>query len=167
LWMVKLYICFANFITMGLTFKLASESDCDYLTDTAKKAKQHWGYSDELIEMWHDDLAIIPAKFVDCKIVKAYSEDEFIGFYVLKNKGEYSELDGLWIAPEFHGKGYGRDVMHHVQCEASKSGYKYIELYSDPNVNVFYEKTGGIFKGTKESAIKGRYLNIYHFNVMF
>jgi len=151
---------------MNLTFKIANESDCNLLTDTAKKSKKHWGYSDELIEQWHDDLAVVPESFLNRKIYKSYSGDDFIGFYVILDKGEYCELDGLWILPDHHGKGFGREMMAHAKAEATKSGYNYIRLYADPNVNGFYEKIGGELKGKKETFINDRYLNIYHFDLV-
>jgi len=150
---------------MPLTFKAATEKDCVLLTQTAKIAKKHWGYPDEWIEQWHDDLAVVPGSFLHSKLYKAYAGDEFIGFYKLLDKGDHAEIDGLWILPLYHGRGFGRTLMQHATQEALKLGYKYIKLYADPNVNGFYEKIGGELKGQKETIIKDRYLNIYHFSL--
>lgn len=150
---------------MKLTFKLASQLDCDLLTKTAKTAKQHWGYSDELIERWHDDLAITPGSFIDRKIYKCYSADQFIGFYILKDKGIFTELNGLWILPEFHGNGFGREIMDHAKSEALQLGYSYIELYADPYADGFYQKIGGKIVGKIDTLIKDRYLNTYRFEL--
>lgn len=150
---------------MNITFIPAIVSDCDLLTNTAKIAKQHWGYSDELIEIWHNDLAVIPEDFSNCKLFKAFAEGNFIGFYKLLDKGNYCELDGLWILPAFHGNGFGRSIMQHAFEVATQLGYDYIKLFADPHVNGFYEKIGGQLKGKKETVVKDRYLNIYHFEL--
>ena len=56
---------------MNIAFIPASEVDCEQLTRVAKIAKQHWGYTDEWMQLWEDDLTITPTKFSNQTLVKA------------------------------------------------------------------------------------------------
>lgn len=148
-----------------MNFSTATEVDCEQLTQTAIIAKKHWGYSDELLEQWYDDLAITPKSFDDRMIVKAEVDGTFVGFYVLLRELGFATLDGLWILPAFHGKGLGKTMVHHALEQAKLLGYPYVELYADPHVDGFYQRLGGQVVGQQETVIKDRYLSIFHFKL--
>ncbi|WP_255493633.1 GNAT family N-acetyltransferase [Myroides sp. WP-1] len=151
---------------LNIGYTEATIEDCELLTQTAKKAKQFWGYSDALMEKWQDDLAITPTSFLDRSIYKCYVDSDFIGFFVLKDMNGYAELDGLWILPEYHGKGYGRSMIEKAKAVSVEKKYRYIELYSDPNADGFYQRCKAQLVGKVETKIKDRYLNIYRFDLL-
>lgn len=150
---------------MNVKFIPATVVDCELLTQTAITAKQHWGYSDELIEKWRADLAITIKSFDDRLIVKAEVDGRFIGFYVLLRELGFATLDGLWILPAFHGRGLGTTMVQHALEQAKQQGYPYLELYADPHVDGFYHRLGGEAVGKQETIIEDRYLTIFHFKL--
>ncbi|MDM1046074.1 GNAT family N-acetyltransferase [Myroides sp. 1354] len=143
----------------------ASVGDCAILTQIAKKAKQHWGYSDAWMQLWENDLSVTPDCFVEGKIVKGEIGEVLIGFYALKNEGDFALLDGLWVLPEYHGNGYGKLLFHHAINQATSMGYHYVQLYADPHVDAFYQKLNGQMVGQIETQIKDRYLSVFHFQL--
>jgi GNAT superfamily N-acetyltransferase len=49
---------------------------------------------------------------------------------------------GLFVNPEFHGKGIGTKLMSHIEVAARKRGYKSIRLPSSITAYEFYKKLG-------------------------
>ncbi|MCT3897509.1 GNAT family N-acetyltransferase [Elizabethkingia anophelis] len=150
---------------MDLRLIPALVEDCEQLTHIAKIAKQHWGYSDTWMRLWENDLSVTPDRFVQGKIEKGVIGEVLIGFYILKNEGDFALLDGLWILPEYHGNGYGKLMFHHALNQAKSMGYYYVQLYADPNVNEFYKKLNGQMVGQIETQIKDRYLSVFRFQL--
>jgi len=150
---------------MKIAFIPASEEDCEQLTQVAKRAKQHWGYADEWIQLWEEDLAITPARLENQKIVKGEMNGVLVGFYVLTYEDNLAELDGLWILPEYHGSGIGKTLFHHAIHQASAAGYSCLQLYADPHVDGFYQKLGGQMVGQVATKIEDRYLTIFQFQL--
>ncbi|MBV8325862.1 GNAT family N-acetyltransferase [Chryseobacterium sp.] len=148
---------------MKPVYEKATPKDCELLSETARIAKGHWGYSKELLEQWHDDLTVTPDNFKNHVIYKGFFENDFIGYFSLKDHGMYTELDGMWILPQYHGKGLGTDMILKAKEVARALHYKYIELFADPNADGFYEKCGAKKTGKIPTIIEDRFLNTYHF----
>lgn len=150
---------------MNIAFIPASEEDCEQLTQVAKIAKQHWGYTDEWMQLWEEDLTITPAKFANQTIVKGEVDGVLAGFYALAYEEGLVELDGLWILSEYHGKRIGKTLFHHAVHQAKKEGYSSLQLYADPYAEGFYQKLGGQIIGQIPTKIKDRYLHIFQFQL--
>ena len=77
-----------------------------------------------------------------------YDDDKLVGF-VMSYYKEFDDLKALYIEEivvfkEYQNKGYGKDMMNHIEKEAIDSGVEHIELLSvnDAHHKHFYESLG-------------------------
>lgn len=137
----------------------AEITDAKQLTKIALTSKAFWGYSDELIERWTDDLTITSTMISECDVFKFSVDDTIVGFYVLNPPIESTiELEMLFVLPKFIGKGIGKQLLHHSLKKAKLQQAKSITLLADPNAVPFYEKHGFFIIDKKESSIPNRFL---------
>jgi N-acetylglutamate synthase-like GNAT family acetyltransferase len=140
---------------------LADFSDAKLLTEIALKSKAFWGYSDELIESWRNDLTITSKMISDCEVFKFLVDTKIIGFYVLNPpENNALELEMLFILPEFIGNGIGKQLLLHSFENAKLQEAKSITLLADPNAIPFYNSQGFYEIDKKESSIVGRFLPV-------
>lgn len=145
-----------------IIYQEATVVDCNLLTETAITAKKYWGYADELIRQWIDLLTITEDNFKRGQLYKCFVKGEFIGFFALVPKGNYVLLEHLWFLPEFLNKGYGTQAMKEIKRISNEQGFKYIEVFAEPNTNEFYEKVGGERVKTVLTTVPGRLMSVYH-----
>lgn len=151
---------------MSITYQNATITDNHLLTETALISKRYWGYSEEYILKWTDDLTITALNFRNGELVKCFLDGEYIGFFELRDKGAYVRLEHFWLLPEFINKGYGSIIISEIKAKAKAKGYKYIEIYAEPNANLFYEKMGGELIKQILTSVPGRMMKIYHLTVV-
>ena len=112
----------------------AEISDSKKLTEIALKSKAFWGYSNELIESWREDLTINSKMISDCSVYKFLVDETIAGFYVLNPpKGNAIELEMLFVLPEFIGKKIGKQLLHHSFEKAKEVKSRSMILLADPN----------------------------------
>ena len=58
-------------------------SDAFILTEIALKSKSFWGYSNELIESWRNDLTVTSTMISNSYTFKFLVDDCIVGFYLL------------------------------------------------------------------------------------
>ncbi len=69
-------------------------------------------------------------------ILKA--DDNIIGTGTLVD----TEIKRVFVLPQYHGRGFGRIIMNHLENEALHKGYKLTELHSSLFAKKFYNKIG-------------------------
>ena len=148
-----------------LQFKQAKQNDSELLTETAFKSKKIWNYSDEQMSLWTSELTITGSYIQSNKVFNIYKNENFVGFCSLVYKDTHIEIDHFWLLPENTGKGYGKKTFDFIKATAKKGSLNIIMVYAEPNSNGFYIKMGGKLIQRKESKIKGRFLNVYKFEV--
>lgn len=148
-----------------LKFELASSNDSQLLTDTAFKSKGTWNYTEDQMALWTDELTITKSYIEENKIYKILDNKNYIGFFAFIHSDEFIELDHFWLLPENTGKGYGTITFDFIKRTAQRLNYNILRVYSEPNANGFYSKMGGKLIQSKESKIKGRFLDIYEFEI--
>ena len=154
-------------MTGELTYISALPEDSDLLTQTALRSKQSWGYSDDLMQLWAEDLAVSKIFIAENNVFKVFDGEQFIGFYGLKIAGETQiELEHLWLLPDKKQQGYGRQLFKHIREQVVQAGQNSFRLTADPNAKPFYDKMGGVIVGKFQSKINGRFLDIYEFNAL-
>ena len=145
----------------------AEPDDADLLTDLAKKSKAHWGYSQELIDKWQEELTVT-AEFISNSIsFVAEHEGKIVGFWCRSTIKSKSPTPGLlFIDPKYIRHGCGAMLWQAVKKEAKSRGLSSFIIEADPNAEGFYLKMGGIKIGEKESTVvAGRKLPIIEFNI--
>ncbi|KFC35194.1 GNAT family N-acetyltransferase [Elizabethkingia anophelis] len=139
-----------------------SEPKChSELSEIAKKSKRFWGYSDEWMHLWDEDLTLTQ-EYIDTNEVwhiENESED-IIGFYSFYRENEdFIRLDFLFIKPEYIGYGYGKLLINHFFSQAKLLADK-IVLDADPYAEEFYQKFGFKTVENKPTKIEGRFLPV-------
>ena len=130
------------------------------LTEIALAAKRHWNYPEHWIELWRQELTVTSEFIKRHEVFIAIEHDQPVGFYALVTSDGITELDHLWVLPEWMGKGIGRQLMNHALDRAAAIGAERIEIVSDPNAEGFYRKAGAIPIGEVLSSIEGQQLRL-------
>ena len=90
---------------------IASERDRKKLTEIAFRAKRHWKYPEEWIELWSDDLSISAQYIRNHFVFKAIDESQhsIIGFCAIEYHKEDQKLEiaHAWVLPPYMGKNIG------------------------------------------------------------
>jgi len=146
-----------DFAAMPVRIRPARVEECSRLTAIAHAAKRHWGYPEEWIALWRDELTYTPARFASEQIHVA-EIDEVAGFVALRVDGDDAELEGLWVDPAWMGRGAGRALLAAAIESAAAAGASIMIIAADPNAVGFYEGAGARRTGWIESRPAGRRL---------
>ncbi len=139
-----------------MTIRHAEPEEAARLTEIAIAAKRYWGYPESWLEAWRAGLTITSEFIVRHEVFVAIEDDQPVGFYTLVISEVSTELDHLWVLPEWIGKGIGRRLLNHALDRASAIGARQIEIVSDPNAEGFYRKAGANQIGEFVSTIEGQ-----------
>lgn len=134
-------------------------TDIPILNDISVKSKKYWGYPQEWIDNWKDDLEVRTEHFSEYLIFKIVVEKEIAGFCAISENEENYDIEHLWILPEFMGKGYGKLLLS-TSLKKAATKNKEIVVTSDPNSESFYNKMGFTTFTKIERYPKGRFLPI-------
>ena len=131
------------------------------LTEITKKSKAYWGYSDEQMEKWNNNLTITIDYIETNSVFNLVHENQIIGYYsYLRLENNQVKLDNLFILPEYIGKGFGSFLMNDFLERMRNERYQKIILDSEPNAEQFYQKIGFTKIGEFETSIKNRFMPI-------
>jgi N-acetylglutamate synthase-like GNAT family acetyltransferase len=126
------------------------------LTAIAHAAKRHWGYADELIALWADDLTVTADEVVARAFWCVEEDGAIAGFCALSPDG--AELDHLWVDPPAMGRGHGAALLRHAIACARALGGDVLGIASDPHAEPFYLRMGALRAGEVASTPAGRVL---------
>ena len=62
----------------------ATLEDAEVLTEIAVKSKAYWGYENDQVESWREDLTVTPKMFDESNIYKYIVDNQIGGFYILE-----------------------------------------------------------------------------------
>ena len=118
------------------------------------------------MQLWKNDLAVTADYIAANKVTKVFDDNDFIGFYaVIKISDTTCEIDHLWLLPEKINQGYGKLIFAHLLQELKNEGYEKATLVAEPNAVYFYNKMNGKVTAQVESKPKGRFLDVYSFDL--
>jgi GNAT superfamily N-acetyltransferase len=140
----------------SLKIRKASPADADALTKIAYDAKRHWGYPENWIQHWQDDLTIQPEFVAANQVFVAEREGDLLGFYALIMRDDKAELDHLWVAPAHMGTGVGKELFIDAMRRSAGENVSAVGILSDPNAAGFYQKMGAYRVGETETEIDGQ-----------
>jgi ribosomal protein S18 acetylase RimI-like enzyme len=144
----------------------AIQEDHIRLTEITKKSKAYWGYSEEQILKWNDNLTISKVYIEENDVFNLVDENKIIGYYsYLKEEHNQVKLDNLFILPEYIGKGFGKYLMNDFLQRMRNENCQKITLNSEPNAEQFYQKLGFQKVGEFETSIKNRFMPIMEMNL--
>ncbi len=140
---------------MSVWVRLASEDDAPALSALALRAKSHWGYPPDWIDLWREELTITPAYLARHTTFVATEEDTPIGMCVLERRDGECSVENVWIAPDRHGQGVGRALVMRALREAGHAGMTSVRVVSDPFAEGFYTRLGAERCGEVRAPMPG------------
>jgi GNAT superfamily N-acetyltransferase len=151
----------------GLSFAIrrALHSDLPEITRIAHAAKRHWGYSDDLIDLWKNDLTVTIEDLRNDLVFCAERNGTLAGFYCVSGDGPSREIEHMWVLPEHIGSGLGRTLFEHMIGELRAAGVERLRIESDPNAAGFYERMGARRIGDVPATPAGRTLPLLELTI--
>jgi N-acetylglutamate synthase-like GNAT family acetyltransferase len=150
---------------MSFNIRQAEQYEKDTLSEIALRSKAYWGYSDSFMQACKDELTVTDEKISssDYQYFVVCEKAQIQGFAGLQRiSDQICELDGLFIDPEYIGKGIGRVLFEHVLNVLKQQNFKMLHIHSDPNASVFYQKMGATFiRQVPSGSINGRELPLF------
>ena len=152
----------------------AVPSEAEILTQIAHDAKRYWGYPENWIEHWKEQLTITPEFIGENEVYLAISEDQVAGFYAIVEVGPLNangpssgkaELEHMWVKPEHIGTGIGKELLIHAIETATFLDAAALEIASDPNAEGFYKRMGAKRIGEITSEIEGQPRTLPHLSI--
>ncbi|WP_434361073.1 GNAT family N-acetyltransferase [Parasalinivibrio latis] len=139
----------------------AMEADIDSINEVILAAKRHWGYSEELIAMWLQDMLVDPMRMRTSQFWVMRTNQSIVGVVSLSGTDTpEAELDDLWVLPDQMGMGLGRKMMEFVVAYMRQSGITRLKIVAEPNAEGFYRKMGAVRIGWQPSIPPGRMLPV-------
>jgi len=137
----------------------ATLEDAEVLTEIAVKSKAYWGYENDQVESWREDLTVTPKMFDESNIYKYIVDNQIGGFYILERANiRTSFLNFLFVSPDYIKQGIGHQLLEHAISYCKDGGSAILNVLSDPNAASFYAKYGFEVIAQRESSIPGRFL---------
>jgi len=154
-----------------MLFRNALPEEADKLTRLALESKGYWGYPEEWMNIWTDELTVSSEYINNNMVVLAEEDSELLGFisiveYSSKHMitcNEYNIsggffIDNLFVQPSHIQRGIGKGLMAVSFNWCIAKNIEKLYVYSDPNAKGFYEKMGALFLGEVVSGKLGRSL---------
>lgn len=143
----------------------AAPSDAARLSAIAQAAKAHWGYPAHWLQQWREQLTVTPKFLQETDTFTARLNRELIGFYALVRGEESLNLEHLWVAPPWLGRGFGRRLFTHAIEHARRRGAPSLTIEADPHAEAFYLHLGAVRVGFTRGEIdnQARELPLLHF----
>lgn len=144
----------------------ARSTEAEELSTLALLSKAYWGYTQEQLDSWREDLRITPAYLRQHTVYVGEVQEKLIGFYAYCSlSGSSVELDFLFVSPTAIGKGYGQRLLQHCLHNLQQQDYQTVELLADPHAASFYTKNGFTTVALTPSSIPGRQLPKMTYNL--
>jgi len=141
---------------MDIHIRRALPDEAEVLTEIAHAAKRHWGYPENWIEHWKEDLTITPEFIANNEMYVAIVGEKFAGCCALVLSDSLAELEHMWIRPAHMGAGVGRALFNQIVERAAIHNARVVELSADPNAEGFYRRMGATRIGEVRSEIEGQ-----------
>ena len=92
--------------------------------------------------------------FVPSDTVKLISNDELLGFYVVRNRVDHVYLDHLYVKPEYQSRKIGKTALNKVVSEAHARGLPVrLGALQGSKSNDFYANNGFVYSHEDEYDI--------------
>lgn len=143
---------------MEVKFPRATSDQAEALSKVAIESKAHWGYSNELIEVWRDIMKVEEAYITENMVRSIVADGETVGFFAIKRSDDEDILDHLWLLPKAIGRGIGKQAFEEIKKECRLLGIEEFVVISDPNAEGFYLRQGCERIGQVESKPQKRML---------
>ena len=127
---------------LNFTVSPARPQDAAELTRIARAAKRHWGYPDEWMALWRDQLTVTAQDIAAYPTFVAQAGNQMLGFCAVSQRDDVASLEHLWVLPDAMGHGVGRRLFEQAATQARQNGAAALQVESDPHAVGFYRLMG-------------------------
>ena len=153
---------------MEFTIRKALPEETATLSTIAIKAKAHWGYAKEQLEVWGREFLTVSSEYIsDHHVWVACIHSVAVGFSGVSIHDAEAELDHLWILPDYIGQGIGKQLFLYTAQRIQEMGYSEMIFTSDPHADGFYRKLGAERIGDYYSVLQNTTLAKFKFKFTF
>lgn len=139
-----------------MIIRRAVVTDISRLDAIALRAKAYWGYSQDLLRLWHKDLVTVPDTLITRPTFLVEQSDVPIAFAQVDPMTHPWELVAMWVDPVHMGKGVGRMLLRHMLACTRSLGQATLAIDSDPFAKGFYLACGAYETGQISAPIPGQ-----------
>lgn len=140
----------------------ARPEEAERLSSLAIRSKAHWGYTEEELVVFREELTIDSVDLMKGRARVAERDNTIVGFYTLADLPDSGiELGHLFVDPSGLLQGHGAALFDHACTIARAEGFSRLEIQSDPNAADFYRIRGAEFVRDDSSSIPGRTLPVF------
>jgi GNAT superfamily N-acetyltransferase len=130
-------------------------SEADVLAKVAWRAKALWGYPEDVMEQWRDELSPTETSILTLPTFVVELDGVVAGWCQIGINGAPVELDHLWVDPDFVRRGFGRALIA-AACDLLRSHkVGILAIDADPNAESFYLHCGAVRTGQIPAPIPG------------
>lgn len=134
----------------------AMPEDVEYLRALAHKSEAHWGYDKKFMDAF-DSKFNITEKFILNNPVYVIRENLVpIAFWGLRRDYETCELEYFYVAEQYLGKEYGKQMWNHMINWCKEHKIRKFHFVTGYQTVGFYEKMGAMQDGISRSMIDER-----------
>ena len=113
--------------------KFTQASSADEIDQARELFREYeaWLGLDLCFQNFEKELAELPGAYAPPtgRLLLAYENDELAGCVALRNLDDgVCEMKRLFLRPQFHGNGRGRELAHRIIDEARAAGYRLMRL---------------------------------------
>ena len=149
-----------------MQFRNPRPNEANALTELTFASKRHWGYPEEWMALWADDLTISPEYIEKNMVVVAEDGAELLGYVSVKQEDDKFYFDNLFVNPRHIRKGIGEKLLDIALDWCKENHVAQLHVYSDPYSRGFYEKTGAMFvEEIASEVIPGRTLPFFTYHI--
>ncbi|KZK96382.1 acetyltransferase [Pseudovibrio sp. Ad5] len=134
------------------------------MNEVILSAKGHWGYSQEMMDVWLPDLIVDAVVLANRHFWVLEAEGRIVGVFSISVDAEQrSELEDFWVSPQLMGRGAGRIMFGFIQNWLQDQQLPELVIVSDPHAKGFYERMGAEEIGFQPSLPAGRKLPVMRY----
>ena len=154
-----------------MNYRNARPYEAEMLTQLTLASKGYWGYPEEWMTRWTEELTVRPAYIEQNMVVLAEEDAELLGYVSIIEHapdrtvqvGEYAVsgglfLDNLFVRPSHIRKGIGAKLAAIALDWCKERRIQALHVYSDPYAKGFYERMGAVYVGEVPTGIASRTL---------
>jgi GNAT superfamily N-acetyltransferase len=129
------------------------------LTELCLRSKAVSGYDETFIEACRDELTLTTLAMRSSYLQVAETGAVLVGVAQITVKGEFAELDKLFVEPTHLRRGAGKVLFQWAMAVAHRCGAVSMVIEADPSAVGFYRRMGAVDDGSAPSgSIPGRFI---------
>ena len=142
-----------------LTLRTPRPDEATILTELCLRSKAVWGYDKEFMRACRDELRLTPSIMQSSHLKVAEIDGCLLGMVQVTVRGDFAELDKLFVEPTRLRSGAGRVLFNWARNMAREAGAVTLVIEADPDASGLYRRMGAVDDGVAPSgSMPGRFI---------